>query len=58
MPLEDLPHVDEHSVDVAAPPDAAWAAVLAVLRATFGNARSHAIASVLGCDPATTSACS
>ena len=54
MPLEDLPHVDEHAVDVAAPPAGTWAAVLAVLRATFGSPRSRAIARALGCRPSET----
>ena len=55
MPLEDLPHVDEHCADVAAPPAETWAAVLAVLRATFGSPRSGAIARALGCEPSGTS---
>ena len=50
-PLQDLPHVDEHVVHVAAPPDAAWAAVLAVLRGAFGRPAARRIAAALGCDP-------
>ena len=54
LPLPDLPHVDEHAVDVGAPPEAAWAAVLAVLRAGFGGSGARRIAAALGCDPRTT----
>ncbi len=54
MPLEDLPHVDEHAVDVAAPPEAAYAGVLAVLRGTFAPAGARRVAGLLGCDPGTT----
>ena len=53
-PLPELPHVDEHSLDVDAPPEAAWAAVLAVLRAGFGSPAARRIAAALGCDPRTT----
>ena len=52
--LPDLPHVDEHAVDVDAPPEAAWAAVLAVLHAGFGGSGPRRIAAALGCDPRTT----
>ena len=55
MPLEDLSHVDEHVVDVAAPPAVAWAALLGVLRGTFGSAGARAVAVALGCEPSTTS---
>ena len=55
MPLlQDLPHVDEHAVDVAAPPDAAYDAVLAVLRGTFAAAGSRRVAGLLGCEPGST----
>lgn len=56
LPLQELPHVDEHVVDVAAPPEAAWAAVLAVLRGAFGRRSALRIAAALRCDPATTTA--
>ena len=55
-PLSDLPHVDEHVVDVAAPPEAAWAAVLAVLHGAFGRPAARRTAAALGCDPRTTTA--
>ena len=56
MPLEDLPHVDEHTVDVAAPPEAVWEAVLAVLRGAFGRPAARPIAAALGCEPGRTTA--
>lgn len=56
MPLEDLPHVDEHAVDVAAPPETAWASVLRVLPGAFGRPPAPRVAAVLGCDPRTTTA--
>ncbi len=55
QPLADLPHVDEHSVDVAAPPAATWTALLRVLVASFGAEPARRVAVLLGCDPAGTS---
>jgi len=55
VPLEDLPHVDEHAVDVTAPPAAAHAALAAVLRGTFGGRAAGAVALALGCEPSATS---
>jgi hypothetical protein len=55
VPLEDLPHVDEHVVDVAAPPGRAWTALLAVLHGTFGSTAARGIAVALGCVPSATS---
>jgi hypothetical protein len=52
VPLEDLPHVDEHSRVVPAPSEATWDAVLRVLRAAFGSAGSRRVARLLGCEPA------
>lgn len=52
--MTDLPFVDEHSVDVAAPPDAVWRAI----SRTMGGGSSlpmRAIATVLGTDPRTAS---
>ena len=54
-PLADLPHVDEHAVPVAAPPAAAWRAVLETLSATFASPTAGTTARVLGCDPVATS---
>jgi hypothetical protein len=47
--MEQLPYVDEHSTRLDAPVDAAWTALLAVLRRLGGSAR---LARLLGCDPA------
>ncbi len=44
MSVEDLPHVDEHAVEVAAPPAAVSAALLAVLHGTFGSSAARAVA--------------
>ncbi|HEX3759823.1 MAG TPA: hypothetical protein VHW23_14010 [Kofleriaceae bacterium] len=49
---ESLPYIDEHSLPIAAPVDAIWAALLRVLR---GMAGSTALARILGCDPARSS---
>jgi hypothetical protein len=54
VPLEDLPHVDEHAVDVAAPEQAACDAVLTTLRAAFGGTGPRRTAALLGCEPRTT----
>ena len=54
MPLENLPHVDEHAVDVAAPERSAWEAVLTTVRATFGRTGPRRTAALLGCEPRTT----
>jgi hypothetical protein len=55
VPLDDLPHVDEHSVVVEAPPEAVWRAALKVLHGTFGTGPSPAMARLLGCEPMSTS---
>lgn len=44
-----LPYIDEHALQIAAPADAIWAALLRVVR---GLAGSTALARILGCDPA------
>ena len=51
MPLEELPRIDEHTVDVAAPPDDVWDAVLGTLAGLFAPAPTRAAARALGCDP-------
>jgi hypothetical protein len=46
---DDLPFIDEHAVEVTAPPDAAWDALWHVLRRAFGgSARSRRIGRALG----------
>ena len=56
VPLDDLPHVDEHAVDVPAPPGTAYAGVLEAMHRTFGGPRARRIAVALGCDPRETRA--
>jgi hypothetical protein len=51
---EELPHVDEHSVVVEAPPDEVWRAALKVLHRTFGTGPSPTVARLLGCEPSST----
>jgi hypothetical protein len=49
VPIEALPPVDEHSLEVAAPADAAWSALFPVLERGFGGLASKRIAGLLGC---------
>jgi hypothetical protein len=56
VPLEDLPHVDEHEVDVDAAPADAWSALTAVLHDTFATPAARAVAVALGCEPSAVSA--
>jgi hypothetical protein len=44
---ERLPHIDEHSVKIAAGPEAAWEALLRVVEGSFGSASRGA--RLLGC---------
>lgn len=46
---ERLPHVDEHSVEIAAAPDVAWEALLRVVEGSFGSAATARGARLLGC---------
>jgi hypothetical protein len=50
VPLESLPHVDEHSVEIDADPAATWAALLPVVNGSFGGAASTRVARLLGCE--------
>jgi hypothetical protein len=50
VPLETLPHVDEHSVEIDAEPQATWEALLPVVNGSFGGAVSTRIARLLGCE--------
>jgi hypothetical protein len=50
VPLETLPHVDEHSVEIDAEPQATWDALLPVVHGSFGDAASSRIARLLGCE--------
>lgn len=49
IPIESLPAVDEHSVDVAAGDEAVWDALVGVLPRAFGGAVSSRMARALGC---------
>jgi hypothetical protein len=46
---ERLPHVDEHSVEIAVGPEAVWDALLRVVEGSFGSASTARVARVLGC---------
>lgn len=41
MPLEELPPIDEHAIDVDAPAEAAWDALFPVLEQTLDNRRAR-----------------
>lgn len=47
--MERLPHIDEHSVDIGASPEAVWAALLRVVEGSFGSERTGRVARLLGC---------
>lgn len=49
IPSERLPHVDEHSVEIAASPEATWEALLRVVEGSFGTTRTVRVARLLGC---------
>jgi len=44
-----LPHVDEHSAEIAAGPEAVWEALLRVVEGSFGSAATGRVAHMLGC---------
>ena len=46
---EPLPHVDEHSMEIAADPEAAWEALLRVVEGSVGSATTGRVARLLGC---------
>lgn len=50
-----LPHVDEHSVEIAAGPDAVWEALLRVVDGSFGSTTTGRFARLLGCADVTAS---
>ena len=48
-PEERLPHVDEHSVQIAAGADAVWEALLHVVEGSFASSATGRVARLLGC---------
>lgn len=46
---ERLPHVDEHSLSIAARPEAVWEALPRVVEGSFGGATTRRVARLLGC---------
>ena len=48
--MAQLPFVDEHAVEVDAPPERAWDAVVAVTGRAFGGSGGTLFARVVGCD--------
>jgi hypothetical protein len=46
---ERLPHVDEHSIEIEADPEATWEALLGVAEGSFGSAMTGRVARLLGC---------
>ena len=49
MPLELLPAIDEHSIEIDASADTTWAALFPMLEATLCRPASRRIAEALGC---------
>src|SRR4029077_17921931 len=43
------PHIDEHSVEIAAGPATAWEALLGVVEGSFGSTTAARVARLLGC---------
>lgn len=48
-PLERLPPIDEHSIEIDAPAEAAWAALFPTLSSSFDRPLARRIARTLGC---------
>jgi hypothetical protein len=49
VPLESLPHIDEHSTYIAATPDRVWEALVETVHDAGGARVGPALAAVLGC---------
>ena len=49
VPIESLPHIDEHSVSVAAPADVVWRSLLDVVCGLTAGRAKAPVAKVLGC---------
>jgi hypothetical protein len=50
VPIESLPHVDEHSTEIAATPDEVWEALVAVVGGFTAGRGGGTFARALGCD--------
>lgn len=50
LPLEELPAIDEHAVEIEASADQAWEALLEVVRAKLGGRLAEQAARSLGCE--------
>lgn len=44
-----LPHIDEHSAEIAADPEEVWEALLRVVEGSFGSSTTGRVAGLLGC---------
>lgn len=49
VPIESLPFVDEHYIDIAAPPEAVWDALMVALRGVAEGRSGPGLARALGC---------
>jgi hypothetical protein len=50
LPLEDLPHIDEHGMLVLAPREVVWQALLKTVPGAFSAGTSARVAKALGCE--------
>lgn len=51
MRPKDLPHIDEHVVDIAADSDAVWTALIRTIKTSLSSSRMRLAARLLRCDP-------
>ena len=49
VPIESLPHIDEHSVSIAAPPDVVWRSLLDVVCGVTSGRAKAPLVRALGC---------